>query len=209
MNRRVYVWCIVFLAAVALALAGCAQKEPVEGEPAQVQEQETEKTKQKEPEVEAEEERESKTAEEEEVEEYGVEQEEGKKAQKEAQKEAEEEKLSSDAKKTLKERIHFAFDSSVLSQEAQDALKSKAKILKKNRELRLVIEGHCDERGTDEYNMALGERRARAAYEYLILLGVDADRMDLVSYGEERPLVEDSNEEAWAKNRRDEFRIKR
>ena len=209
MNRRVYVWCIVFLAAVALALAGCAQKEPVEGEPAQVQEQETEKTKQKEPEVEAEEERESKTAEEEEVEEYGVEQEEGKKAQKEAQKEAEEEKLSSDAKKTLKERIHFAFDSSVLSQEAQDALKSKAKILKKNRELRLVIEGHCDERGTDEYNMALGERRARAAYEYLILLGVDADRMDLVSYGEERPLVEESNEEAWAKNRRDEFRIKR
>lgn len=204
MNRRVFVWCMVFLAAVSLALAGCAQKEPSEVEPAQVQEQETEKIEKKEPGVETEE-RERNATEEEEVEEYGVDQEE----KKEAQKEAEKEGLSSEARKTLKKRIHFAFDSSVLSQKAQDALKSKAKILKKNPELRLVIEGHCDERGTDEYNMALGERRARAAYEYLILLGVDADRMDLVSYGEERPLVEESNEEAWAKNRRNEFRIKR
>ncbi|MCF8030160.1 MAG: hypothetical protein K9K39_04635, partial [Desulfohalobiaceae bacterium] len=141
MNRRVFVWCMVFLAAVSLALAGCAQKEPSEVEPAQVQEQETEKIEKKEPGVETEE-RERNATEEEEVEEYGVDQEE----KKEAQKEAEEEGLSSEARKTLKERIHFAFDSPVLSQKAQHALKSKAKILKKNPGLRLLIEGHCDER---------------------------------------------------------------
>jgi peptidoglycan-associated lipoprotein len=140
-----------------------------------------------------------------EVEEYGVSEEEAEKREKEA---AEEKGLSEEAKKTLKTRIHFAFDSSELSRKAQDILKSKAKILKKNPHLKMVIEGHCDERGTDEYNMALGERRARAAYEYLILLGVDADRMNLVSYGEERPLVKGNNEKAWSKNRRNEFKIR-
>jgi len=73
--------------------------------------------------------------------------------------------------------------------------------------LRLVIEGHCDERGTEEYNLALGERRARAAYEFLILLGVESNRMQIVSYGEEFPADPGHNETAWAKNRRDEFKV--
>ncbi len=107
----------------------------------------------------------------------------------------------------LTKRIHFAFDSYELSEEAKEILKKKAEILLKYPEIKMVIEGHCDERGTDEYNLALGERRAKAAYDYLILLGVEADRLSIVSYGEEKPLDPRHNEEAWAKNRRDEFKI--
>jgi len=107
----------------------------------------------------------------------------------------------------LKKRIHFAFDSYELTPQAKEILKKKAEILLNYPSIKLVIEGHCDERGTEEYNLALGERRARAAYEYLILLGIEADRLSIVSYGEERPLDPSHNEEAWSKNRRDEFRI--
>ena len=71
----------------------------------------------------------------------------------------------------------------------------------------MVIEGHCDERGTEEYNLALGERRARSAYEFLILLGVDSERLEIISYGEERPLNPADNETAWAENRRAEFNV--
>ncbi len=112
-----------------------------------------------------------------------------------------------EAKQELQNRIHFAFDSYELRSEARDTLREKAKILQNNNDLQLVIEGHCDERGTAEYNLALGERRARAAYEFLILLGVNPDRLKIISYGEERPLVPESNEEAWAQNRRAEFRV--
>ncbi|GAB6162286.1 hypothetical protein JCM12298_14450 [Desulfothermus naphthae] len=111
------------------------------------------------------------------------------------------------AKKEIKKRIHFAFDSYELNDDAKEILKKKAEVLLKYPSIKLVIEGHCDERGTEEYNLALGERRARAAYEYLIMLGIEADRLSIVSYGEERPLDPRHNEEAWAKNRRDEFKI--
>lgn len=106
----------------------------------------------------------------------------------------------------VNEDVHFDFDSSVLSAEAQQILLDKAQWLRKNPGVSVVIEGHCDERGTNEYNMALGERRARAAYEYLVLLGIEAGRLTIISYGEEYPAVPGSNEEAWAKNRRDEFK---
>jgi peptidoglycan-associated lipoprotein len=86
-------------------------------------------------------------------------------------------------------------------------LSSKADILKRSSGLTLVIEGHCDERGTTEYNLALGERRARVAYDYLVILGVSPDRLSIVSFGEERPADAGHTEEAWSKNRRDEFRI--
>ncbi len=107
----------------------------------------------------------------------------------------------------LQKRIHFAFDSYELTPKAKEILKKKAEILLNYPSIKMIIEGHCDERGTEEYNLALGERRARAAYEYLILLGIEADRLSIVSYGEEKPLDPRHNEEAWAKNRRDEFRI--
>jgi len=104
------------------------------------------------------------------------------------------------------DRIYFEFDKSDLSDLSRQILAEKAELLKAHPSLTLVIEGHCDERGTNEYNMALGERRARAAYEYLVLMGIEAGRMTIISYGEEYPAVPGSNEEAWAKNRRDEFK---
>ena len=104
------------------------------------------------------------------------------------------------------DRIYFAFDKSDLSDQSRQILAEKAELLKAHPALTLLIEGHCDERGTNEYNMALGERRARAAYEYLVLMGIEAGRLTIISYGEEYPAVPGSGEEAWAKNRRDEFK---
>jgi peptidoglycan-associated lipoprotein len=105
------------------------------------------------------------------------------------------------------ENIYFDFDKSEIKPEAQATLKEKAEWLKQNPEYSVRIEGHCDERGTNEYNLALGERRANAAKKYLISLGVSEDRIRTISYGEERPADPRHNEEAWAKNRRDEFKL--
>jgi peptidoglycan-associated lipoprotein len=96
----------------------------------------------------------------------------------------------------------FDYDGSTLSTDAQDALTTSATWLKRNPQYNLLIEGHCDERGTEQYNLALGDRRANTAKEYLVTLGVDAGRVRIVSYGEERPFEEEHNESAWAKNRR-------
>lgn len=101
--------------------------------------------------------------------------------------------------------IHFAFDSYELSEESRAILALKASIMRKYKTVRVVIEGHCDERGTEEYNLALGERRARASYEHLVILGVAPERMSIVSFGEERPVNPAHNETAWAENRRAEF----
>lgn len=106
---------------------------------------------------------------------------------------------------SLRQPIYFDFDRSELKPEAREELTRKAEVLRTYPEISVRIEGHCDERGTVEYNLALGERRAEAARQYLIDLGIDPDRMTTVSYGEERPAVEASNEAAWAQNRRDEF----
>ena len=106
-------------------------------------------------------------------------------------------------------RIHFPFDQSRITDEAAQVLRRKADVLRDNPGVRLVIEGHCDERGSNEYNMALGQRRANAARQYLLDLGVPEDVIvRTVSYGEERPLVNRSTEEAWAQNRRAEFEIR-
>ncbi|RMG90127.1 MAG: peptidoglycan-associated lipoprotein Pal [Candidatus Dadabacteria bacterium] len=103
------------------------------------------------------------------------------------------------------ERIHFDFDKAVIRPDAQEVLRKNAEYLQNNPGVRIRIEGHCDERGTTEYNLALGERRAKAAFQYLMDLGIDPNRMSVVSYGEEMPLDPRHNEEAWAKNRRAEF----
>ena len=108
----------------------------------------------------------------------------------------------------VNEFVHFAFDSSALDTTAQDILKTKAAYLQANPGIRVLIEGHCDERGTIEYNLALGERRAQAARAFLLNMGVDGGRLDIISYGEERPVDPGHNEDAWAKNRRDQFVIK-
>lgn len=103
--------------------------------------------------------------------------------------------------------IYFAFDSAELDQEAQSRLRAAAEWLNRpeNRTVRFRIEGHCDERGTEEYNLALGDRRAHAARDFLISLGISPDRIETISYGEARPAVQGHDERAWALNRRDEF----
>ncbi len=108
----------------------------------------------------------------------------------------------------LNEHVPYAFDSAALSPMAQDILKRKATWLNGNPGVAVVIEGHCDERGTPEYNLALGERRAESARAFLVDTGISSSRLSTISYGEERPLDSRSNEEARAKNRRSQFVIK-
>lgn len=103
--------------------------------------------------------------------------------------------------------IHFEFDSAALSEEAKQTLERHAEWLTRYPSVTILIEGHCDERGTVEYNLALGERRAMAAYNYLQSLGVPADRLKTISYGKEFPLDPAHNEAAWARNRRGHFVI--
>ena len=104
--------------------------------------------------------------------------------------------------------IHFDFDKSFIRDDAKPILGRVAEYMKKNPDARLQIEGHCDERGTSEYNMALGERRASAASKYLQNLGVAGNRLSTISYGEEKPHDPGHTEEAWAKNRRAVFVVK-
>lgn len=103
--------------------------------------------------------------------------------------------------------VYFDYDRYTLSPQAKEILKSKAAFLKSHTDMALRIQGNCDERGTTEYNMALGERRARSAQEYLISLGVSKGRITTVSYGEERPVDPGHDENAWSKNRNDQFII--
>ncbi len=104
-------------------------------------------------------------------------------------------------------KVFFDFDKFDIKAEYRDQLKEKAEILKKFPQLRVLVEGHCDERGTAEYNLALGERRARTVKEYLMVLGVDAGQIEVVSFGEERPAVTGTGEAVWSQNRRGEFKI--
>ena len=104
--------------------------------------------------------------------------------------------------------IRFELDSAALTDEARSTLEKHALWLQGQRDVRVTIEGHCDERGTVEYNLALGEQRARAVREYLASLGVAGARLKVVSYGKERPLDPGSDEAAWARNRRAHFNIR-
>ncbi len=106
----------------------------------------------------------------------------------------------------LKE-VYFGYDTYVLTPEAQAALQYNAELLRRAPQAKVVAEGHCDERGTDEYNLALGERRARSVVDYLVTLGVEPHRLSTVSYGEELPVDPGHNEAAWAKNRRVYLRV--
>lgn len=134
----------------------------------------------------------------------------------ERQRKLEEQRLADEAKqkimaaknKFLNEDIRFDYDKSNLRPEAQEVLKSKAGWLRDNPDVNATIEGHCDERGTNAYNLALGDRRANSAKSYLVDLGIAGSRLTAISYGEERPLDPGHNEEVWAKNRRAHFAIK-
>ena len=102
------------------------------------------------------------------------------------------------------DRVFFAYDSSQLTDNAEEVLDTQVNWLnmRKHKEVNVVVQGYCDERGTREYNLALGERRANAVKNYLVSQGVEADRISVISYGKERPAVLGNNEAAWAQNRR-------
>ena len=100
------------------------------------------------------------------------------------------------------DRVFFATNESILTTRSRDTLRKQATWLRKNADVNVVIEGHADERGTREYNLALGERRANAAKDYLMTYGISASRISVISYGKERPVDSGSNPLAWSKNRR-------
>jgi peptidoglycan-associated lipoprotein len=114
---------------------------------------------------------------------------------------------SEDVRATLATMIHFDLDKSNIRPDDMAILDQKVAILQANPDARIRIGGHCDERGSDEYNLALGNRRAQAAKQYLVSHGIDASRIETQSWGEERPLVDGHDESAWSQNRRDEFEI--
>lgn len=113
-----------------------------------------------------------------------------------------ESKMARDFMENAEDRVFFAFDSSAISLDAAEVLNTQVKWLKKHEEVKVVVQGYCDERGTREYNLALGERRANAVKQYLVSKGIAADRISVISYGKERPAVLGNNEAAWAQNRR-------
>jgi len=106
------------------------------------------------------------------------------------------------------EDIHFDLDKYDIKDKDREILSNLADWLSKNKSVKIEIEGHCDERGTNEYNLALGERRANSAKKYLVTLGIQASRIGTISYGEEKPLCTESSEECWLNNRRGHFVIK-
>ena len=105
------------------------------------------------------------------------------------------------------EDIFYGYDSSSLTTQAQDVLRKKAAFLKANTNVRVTIEGHCDERGTEDYNLALGEKRAKSAYDYLVSLGIPAERMKTISYGKSQPIDPGKDEASWQQNRRAQFLV--
>lgn len=120
---------------------------------------------------------------------------------------AEREAAIAAARNALTATIYFDYDASDITEQSRAALESKVPVLSANPSVRLRISGHTDNRGSDEYNLALGQRRAAAAKRYLTDRGIDASRIDIVSYGEERPSQEGEDEGAWSRNRRAEFEI--
>ncbi len=106
--------------------------------------------------------------------------------------------------KRLKD-VYFEYDRYDLSDDAKAVIKEVSQILSKNKNIKVIIEGHCDERGTNEYNLGLGERRAQTVKSYLMSLGIPSKNIETVSYGEEKPVCKESNESCWSKNRRAHF----
>ena len=105
--------------------------------------------------------------------------------------------------------VHFDFDKYVIRPRDAEILDANARWLRANADARLLIEGHCDERGTEEYHLSLGDRRAKAAMDYLVAQGIQPARITTISYGKERPQCSDHNDACWAKNRRAHFLVKR
>ncbi len=187
--RKPMMGLFVILCCGALLMGGCAKKELVKGEeaPAAAAPKPAETTTQQAPE--------KAPVKEEKVQEQAV---------KEAAAPAKEEAAAQAELAT----VYFDFDSYVLTAAARDTLTKNAEAMQKDKSIKVRVEGNCDERGSDEYNLALGERRAKAAMEYLVTMGIPATRLSVISYGKEKPADSGHNEAAWAKNRRDDFFVR-
>ena len=111
--------------------------------------------------------------------------------------------------KAALEEIYFDFNGYVLSPKARDTLAKNAELIKKDTGVKVLIEGNCDERGSDEYNLALGEKRARSAMQYLVTMGIPTERLSVISYGKEKPADPGHDEAAWSRNRRSVFVLQR
>ncbi|MFW6335015.1 MAG: peptidoglycan-associated lipoprotein Pal [Desulfosalsimonas sp.] len=185
------------LIAAMIAASSCGKKAPGPGEEAEGDQQASE-------DVRAEEQKQEEDDGEDrsEISEQELEQQRRAEEEKEREKQVEEKK-----QEFTSEKVYFEFDDSSLTSEARQVLKQKVEWLRDNPDACIIIEGHCDERGTDEYNLALGSRRAESVKDFLVKAGVDASRLTTISYGEERPAVEGEDEDAWARNRRAEFRF--
>ncbi|MCD6097517.1 peptidoglycan-associated lipoprotein Pal [bacterium] len=105
--------------------------------------------------------------------------------------------------------VYFHFDKYDITDSSRVALAAAAEQLIAHQDVNIIVEGHCDERGTEQYNLALGQKRAQSVKDFLVSYGIDPTRIDLISYGEERPADPRHNEEAWAKNRRAELKVKK
>ena len=202
MMRKSYIVSVIFILCIGLVLMGCPKKTVVKDEPSA----KAEAAKMEAERVAKEKEKEAKEKEAQEAARLKEEQ---------AKKEFE---RSLVAKRTpgiegevfessLLKPIHFDFDKYDIRPADTEILKGNSALLKKFPNVKIQIEGHCDERGTNEYNLALGERRANSTKKYLTSLGVTADRVSTISYGEEKPMDPGHNEEAWTKNRRANFLI--
>jgi peptidoglycan-associated lipoprotein len=200
-------WIFIFVLCFGLFLVGCPKKK-VEFSKEQSAAQKSEETRRLEAEQAAKQAKEAKEAKEARERELArIKEEEAKKLKEEelerslvAKKEQGIEGVVFESK--LFKDIHFDFDKYDIRREDEAILRENAAWLKKNPKMKIQIEGYCDERGTAEYNLALGERRANMTKKYLLSLGISSDRISTISYGEERPLDPGHNEEAWGKNRR-------
>lgn len=182
------------IALAALLVGGCANKEVVKGEEGLVPKAEPAKAEAVKPEV--------KPAEQPKL----VEQPKPMEEPIAPAKQVEQQAAKASVAEAAFETIYFDFDKSDLRKDARDVLSKNAEImLKSQADAKIQIEGHCDERGSAEYNLALGERRAKSSLQYLVTLGVKPDRLSIISYGKEKPAVQGSDEAAWSKNRRSEF----
>jgi peptidoglycan-associated lipoprotein len=193
---------LILILCLGLILAGCPKKTVVKEEPSLKKAEELAAERERAAKVEVE--RAAKDVREKEL--AKIREEEAKKAREEFEKSLVAKKESGIEGEILESKllkdIHFDFDKYDIRPGDAENLKENAALLKKYTNVKIQIEGHCDERGTNEYNLALGERRANSTKKYLSSLGISPDRISTISYGEERPLDPGHNEEAWAKNRR-------
>lgn len=214
MKRMILIMAVAFACTSFLMIVSCAQKTTtVEPEKPAVTEEKKEAKETKEEQVEKKTEEAKAPTPEREERKVEAAREEEKEPEKETPKKVEVKQAEVDVDLGMRtfegERIYFDFDKSELKPEARAVLRKKAEWLRDNPEFSARIEGHCDERGTNEYNLALGERRANAAWRFLNALGISGGRLTTISYGEERPVDPGQNQDAWSKNRRDEFRLLR